>query len=303
MESITVKDGQKVLVLWGGQQPSANVTDVINNLTKKVGETGKIQLEHIDRLALAPHSDSSFDIVVSGVLEPGVIYHNIDNLAVMCRVLCPGGKIYLREIINKTETTEQLKTSDSLVSELKLSGFVNISQPSSVQLSDDDKSVLSRLNNSGNIDLVQIEGSKPNYEIGSSTQLKLNFTKKTNAKPAVDPNVAKVWTLSSDDIDDGDVELVDSDTLLDEEDLKKPDPASLKANCGTRKKACKDCTCGLAEQIEADNPKKSAAPISACGSCYLGDAFRCSSCPYLGMPAFKPGEKVSLSQRQLKADA
>lgn len=39
-------------------------------------------------------------------------------------------------------------------------------------------------------------------------------------------------------------DLVDSDALLDEEDLKKPDPASLKApTCGegsAKKKACKN---------------------------------------------------------------
>lgn len=40
--------------------------------------------------------------------------------------------------------------------------------------------------------------------------------------------VAKVWTLSASDMLDDEVELVDDDALLDEEDLKKPDPSSLK---------------------------------------------------------------------------
>ncbi len=39
---------------------------------------------------------------------------------------------------------------------------------------------------------------------------------------------AQVWTLSAQDMMDDDVDLMDSDELLDEEDLKKPDPESLR---------------------------------------------------------------------------
>lgn len=136
-----------------------------------------------------------------------------------------------------------------------------------------------------------VVAAKPNYEVGSSAQLP--FTTKKQ----------KVWKL--DDTEDDD--LINPDDLLDEEDKKKPDPASLRV-CGTtgKRKACKDCSCGLAEELEAE--KKGAAvaanPIqkSSCGSCYLGDAFRCATCPYLGMPAFKPGEKIQITDNLLKAD-
>ncbi|AET40225.1 electron carrier DRE2 Ecym_5479 [Eremothecium cymbalariae DBVPG len=88
-----------------------------------------------------------------------------------------------------------------------------------------------------------------------------------------------------------------------------------------RRKACKDCTCGLKDQeqeyIDTVSRRQDGiigVPVSfteeelteidftiegkkvgGCGSCSLGDAFRCSGCPYLGLPAFKPGQPIKLN--------
>ena len=81
--------------------------------------------------------------------------------------------------------------------------------------------------------VVRVDCTMPEFEVGSS--MKLSFAdkvaEKRKAKEAASavPVKAKaaVWSID-DDMDDDDVELVDSDQLLGEEDLAKPDPASLR---------------------------------------------------------------------------
>lgn len=115
-----------------------------------------------------------------------------------------------------------------------------------------------------------ILANKPNYEIGSA--MKLNF-----GKPAVKAETAKVWKL-----DDDDEEEINEDDLLDEEDKKKPEEASLRV-CGTtgKRKACKDCSCGLAEELNAE--KSGQAPVdtanakSSCGSVSVTFGYVCMS--------------------------
>lgn len=99
-------------------------------------------------------------------------------------------------------------------------------------------------------------------------------------------------------------QLLKEDEILSEDDKKKPEPCKPLSDADAEaqkkpKKPCANCTCGLADELEKEAKEKTIksseeAGKSSCGSCFLGDAFRCASCPYRGMPAFKPGEKVTI---------
>lgn len=153
-----------------------------------------------------------------------------------------------------------LKDTTELSSSLKLNGFLNVTKVGDVYTAE-----------------------KPNFEVGSKAPLKLGGN---SGVWKLDETVEAAWSGGKDD------DIIDSDQLLDEDDLKKPDEQSLRVCTTTgKRKACADCSCGLAEELAGQTKE---TPKSSCGSCYLGDAFRCATCPYLGMPAFKPGEKVVL---------
>eukprot|EP00762_Andalucia_godoyi_P005613 ANDGO_00574.mRNA.1 Anamorsin homolog len=110
-------------------------------------------------------------------------------------------------------------------------------------------------------------------------------------KPTYDSSATYALNLQPDD-------LVDEDSLLDPATFQNKPVYDCGADDSGKRKACKNCSCGLAEELkkgEQQQQQQSALPKSSCGNCALGDAFRCASCPYLGMPAFKPGEKVQLA--------
>jgi hypothetical protein len=106
--------------------------------------------------------------------------------------------------------------------------------------------------------------------------------------------------LAASDLGEADiVDLADEDVLL----SSTPAAAAVveSGDCSTKRRACKNCSCGRkemedaadAEGGEAKKPTMTEAELSAsvssCGNCYKGDAFRCAGCPYLGKPAFTPG--------------
>ena len=107
-----------------------------------------------------------------------------------------------------------------------LSGFTSSAAPQCLASLSNYEAPLAKLNiTQGQFYLVK--AAKPNHEIGAS-----RLSSFAKPKPAAD-----VRTLE--DVDDDTVELVDDKTLLSEEDLVKPDPASLRF-CGTmgKRKAC-----------------------------------------------------------------
>nr|GEU95453.1 anamorsin homolog [Tanacetum cinerariifolium] len=218
-------------------------------------------------LSSLPVDASSTDFVVS--ISKSSDFPGDKFFEEFSRVLKPGGEI----VIHQTFADAKETTKSSLERKLLVAGFSDIQV---VQVAE--------------LQSFGIKAKKPTWKLGSSFSLK----KPVKSLPKV--------------LIDDEMDLIDEDSLLSEEDLKKPQlPPVGDCEVGSTRKACKNCSCGRAE--EEEKVKKLGItmdqlenPQSACGSCGLGDAFRCGTCPYKGLPPFKLGQKVTLSDNFLAAD-
>ncbi|XP_015579215.1 LOW QUALITY PROTEIN: anamorsin homolog [Ricinus communis] len=250
----------------------------IVNAVRELGNEGAEQCDpqvvtQASSLSKLPVDSSSMDIVIS--ICRSLQFQGDFLFEEISRVLKPGGTV----LIYKTLQSVAEGTSEAVLAlerKLLLAGFLEAQglQLNSLELSGLDHS-------------FGMKAKKPSWKIGSS------FALKKSTKGSVKVNL--------------DDDLIDEDSLLTEEDMKKP-PIAPGGDCevGSTRKACKNCTCGRAEAEEkvklGPTMEQLNNPQSACGSCGLGDAFRCSTCPYKGLPPFKLGEKVSLSGNFLAAD-
>jgi len=131
-----------------------------------------------------------------------------------------------------------------------------------------------------------------------SAPLKFGNKLNNNNNNKNDNNV-KIWSFGDNLVDD-DIELEDENELLDHETEKVMiNKKNEKDDCGvgqsTSRKPCKNCTCGRAEQLNDANKQEIKKDFkSSCGSCHLGDSYRCAGCPYLGKPAFDPNDKETV---------
>merc|ERR1711916_357249 len=195
---------------------------------------------------------------------------SFDVLADVARVLAPGGSLTLRGAGGES--------SPDVLRTCIMAGLVD-----------------------GKVDNNDIVAAKPDWEVGTANSLNIRRPMGGASSSSTAAGAPLTWSLGGNDlVDDDNGELIDEDDLLGEDDVSQVIAANddCETGPGGVRKACKDCSCGRAEAEESGatlTKEQLENPTSSCGSCYLGDAFRCGSCPYRGLPPFQPGEKIDLN--------
>lgn len=225
-----------------------------------------------------------------------------------CESLVAGGKLYARFPLGTTTEAELRKR-------VALGGFVNVTvNLPKMEVSGERPAWTPKALNGGGDGAVPLK--RKQQDSSSTAPVTLSLVNDFGTNPPPPPPKA---------------DLIDEDELLGDDDndcsgnsvsaLGEGVKALLTGGDAPKKRACKNCSCGLKE-IEEDQSLAAAATSAStsrnnnnkvvtleaklddddlddgnrgngggCGGCAKGDAFRCGNCPYLGLPSFTPGTK------------
>jgi len=254
--------GRNVLVL---RCANGSTADAGVPLSVLCGGDGPVTVSartfHEPPSALADGDASMSAVIIAGLPTnvPLKLFHEV------LRVLVPGGVVQTSYTVSEHTIA---KTEESVNADLLMGGFVG------------SESAISTVRNKSSVSLsVSFTATKPDY--GASTG-SLNGAQKLSFG-AQKLKLRKPVAAEEDDDD-----MVDEDELLDMAPAAAAPAQPRGDDCETGRGACANCTCGRAEAIYDEEAAKEAP--SACGNCYLGDAFRCASCPHRGKAPFEPGE-------------
>ncbi|GAA5951598.1 hypothetical protein JCM21900_000523 [Sporobolomyces salmonicolor] len=277
-------------------------------LVQDLAAKGKVEMQMVDRIVDGATALSPLQYSHISLLLPTTLITN-SLLALVEPALAQGGALEV-----KGEAAE----SEDVLSELRLVGLAGANKTGGAILA--TKPAVTSI-------ALSLK-KRPASEIDNSAPAAVPLASSSNGAvplPSRTSRAAKasLWAFTTASASSGtSTPTIDESSLLTPADLERPTLVK-RADCDVKRtrKACKNCTCGLREILldekEPDDLVQAgfeAAPnttvtkpstagarkiksgvTSSCGNCYLGDAFRCGSCPYLGMPAFEPGQKVTIS--------
>ncbi|KAK4705161.1 anamorsin, partial [Phenoliferia sp. Uapishka_3] len=254
---------------------------------------GKVEMQMVDRIVDGATTLAEAQYTTIALLLPANLITS-SLISLLYPALASGGTLQARGSAAENE---------EVVGELRLAGLIGVTSAGGI-LSSTKPSVSS----------VPLSLKRPASSLDAPSSAALPLRTSRAAK-------ASLWAFTSSASGSGSsTPTIDESTLLTDADLERPTLVK-REDCDVKKtrKACKNCSCGLRELLldekeqddlvaagfspaqstnggaKAGVKKISSTITSSCGSCYLGDAFRCASCPYLGMPAFEPGQKVTVS--------
>jgi len=274
------------------QRQSAGLGDLV--IVTSLQELSKQQLP----------GDGAYDAVVS--VSASGASHSLHSLSTLLALAKPGATVVVQEPV-AASPSEGMSTADKLQQLVLLAGLSDGEPSPQYSLA-----VSPALSGREGVINAAVQARKPSWASGAQQPIRRKLGGKANGAAvggavkiaAADASAAWGAAAMNDTAD-----LIDDEDLLTEEDRVRPE-APVAADCSTSRKACKDCSCGRAEAEAAGAPPpqltkemlENPGAEGGCGSCALGDAFRCASCPYRGLPTFQKGVKIELPAGFLAED-